>query len=317
RYEESALFYSKYAELKDSLSSFTYYTELANMKTQHNVDKLELRNKQMEMQNLKDRNRMLFLFIGVIILIFISLSLGCLAFMIHRFGRQLKIAKEKAEEADKLKSAFLANMNHEIRTPLNAIVGFSQVLIEEEDKEKREEFAQIIYHNNELLQRLISDVLDISKIESNMITFTYALTDLPQLMKEIYNTISLRVPEGVELIMETAPAVELLTDRNRLTQILTNLLTNATKHTEKGYICFGYKVFDTEISFYVKDSGQGIPADKLETVFSRFVQLSDYTKGVGLGLAICKGFVSKLGGRIELTSEVGVGSTFTVILPRK
>ncbi|MEG1543284.1 MAG: HAMP domain-containing sensor histidine kinase [Tannerellaceae bacterium] len=306
-----------YVQIKDSISETTYYNKLAELKTKYELNKLELNSKQMELEHSETRGQMLVMFGGLILLALICLLLGYVAYSRSCLGKALQLGKDKAEEADKLKSAFLANMNHEIRTPLNAIIGFSQVLIEEEDKDKREEFAQIIYHNNELLQRLISDVLDISKIESNMITFTYALTDLPQLMKEIYNMTLLHMPEGVELILAPTPSVEIQTDRNRLTQVLTNLLTNATKYTVKGSICFGYEVLETEIAFYIKDTGHGIPADKLETVFSRFVQLNDYTKGVGLGLAICKGFVDKMGGRIELISEVGVGSTFTVILPRK
>ena len=216
-----------------------------------------------------------------------------------------------------MKSAFLANMNHEIRTPLNAIVGFSQVLVDEDDLETRREYADIIQSNNELLQRLIADVLDISKIESNTMALTYAEHDLPVLMKEIYNVIRLRMPEEVELELNECPPQLFCTDRNRLTQILTNLLTNAIKHTEKGFIRFGYQVTATDIIFSVEDSGEGIPEDKLEKIFSRFVQLNDWSKGVGLGLAICKGLITQMGGTISVSSVFGEGSTFTVVLPLK
>ena len=197
-------------------------------------------------------------------------------------------------------------MNHEIRTPLNAIVGFSQVIADEEDAETRHELSNIIQSNNELLQRLIEDVLDISKIESNTLTFVLANHEMKALMKDIYSIILLRMPENVELRLDDCQPFTLYTDRSRLTQVLTNLLTNAIKHTKKGYICFGYDVTEQEIRFYVTDTGEGIPDDQLE----------QWTNGVGLGLAISKALVTKLGGRIEVTSQQGVGSTFSVIFPR-
>ena len=227
----------------------------------------------------------------------------------------MKLAKEKAEEADRMKSAFLANMNHEIRTPLNAIVGFSQVLVDEDDAEVRLEYLKIIQNNNELLQRLVNDVLDLSKIESNSMTFSFFNIYLPEMMDEIFRSTQLRMPEGVVLELKECPAINFYTDRMRLTQIITNLLNNAIKHTEKGFIRFGYDILETEIKFFVEDTGEGIPEDKLESIFSRFVQLSDWSKGVGLGLAICKGLISKMGGTIAVTSKLGVGSVFYVTLP--
>ncbi|WP_293674652.1 tetratricopeptide repeat-containing sensor histidine kinase [uncultured Parabacteroides sp.] len=317
RYKEAALAYHQYAELKDSLSSAKYYKELADMRTQHNVDKLELANKQMEMEALKGRTQLLYLWIGVAALVFICCLLIFLVHLHRRHGAQLKKAKEKAEESDQLKSAFLANMNHEIRTPLNAIVGFSQVLIDEEDPETRRQFAGIIQNNNDLLQRLISDVLDISKIESNTISLYYEEHDLPALMGEIYNVILMRMPEGVELQLAECPPCVLYTDRNRLTQVLTNLLTNAIKHTKAGYIRFGYELTDSEVCFFVQDTGDGIPQEQQDHIFSRFVQLDDWSKGVGLGLAICKGLLEKMGGSISVTSKVNEGSVFYVKLSRK
>lgn len=260
---------------------------------------------------------MTFLWGGLAVLALICCLLGYMVYVVHRFSRQLKATKEKAEESDRLKSAFLANMNHEIRTPLNAIIGFSDILVEEEDPVARQEYAQIIHSNNDLLQRLVNDVLDISKIESNTIEFSYSEVNLPGLMKEIYATISLNVPEGVELILDPCLDLDFYTDRNRLTQILTNFLTNATKHTKKGYICFGYEVIDENIQFYVKDTGDGIPEDQWERIFSRFVKLTEWTQGVGLGLAISKALVTKMNGRITLSSEVGKGSVFGVVFPLK
>ena len=248
---------------------------------------------------------------------FPNLIVGCMIDDQERleFEEDLIRAKEKAEEADHLKSAFLANMNHEIRTPLNAIVGFSQVIAEESDIETRREFAKIIQNNNELLQRLIEDVLDISKIESNTLTFVLTDQDLQALMKDLYSIMSLRISENVELQLDDCPRFTLRTDRNRLTQVLANLLTNAIKHTHEGYIRFGYKVAAGEICFYVADTGEGIPEDQLEHVFDRFVKLTEWTTGVGLGLAISKALVAKLGGRMEVCSKQGEGSTFSVIFP--
>lgn len=312
---ESAKAYRDSKAVHDSIIQAQYYEDLAKLRTQREVDKLQLQSKELELDAEKSRARSWVFGGGAIVLLLLCGALGFLAYSRHRYGARLKIAKEKAEEADHLKSAFLANMNHEIRTPLNAIVGFSQVIAEEGDIETRREFAKIIQNNNELLQRLIEDVLDISKIESNTLTFVLTDQDLQALMKDIYSVISLRMPENVELLLEPCPRFTLNTDRNRLTQVLTNLLTNAIKHTREGYIRFGYRVAADEISFYVTDTGEGIPEDQLERVFDRFVKLTEWTTGVGLGLAISKALVTKLGGRMEVYSKQGEGSTFSVIFP--
>lgn len=233
------------------------------------------------------------------------------------YQQSLIRAKEKAESADHMKSAYLANMTHEIRTPLHAIVGFSDLLSIETDPEAREEYMNVIKTNNEMLMGLINDVLDMSKIEANMLTFTLASLNIPLWMQEMYNTVFLRIPPGVELIMDACEPVVLQTDKKRLTQILTNLLTNAIKHTEKGSIRFGYELQADEIRFYVVDTGSGMPEEQLEHIFSRFVQLQGAKQGIGLGLAICKGLVNKMGGAISVTSEEGKGSVFSFTLPRK
>lgn len=312
---KSAKTYQVYTHLKDSLMNAEFYADLAKLRNQHDVDKLELQNKQMELVAAKTHSQLLLLWGGLAILALACCFLGYVSFSRHRYGKQLKIAKERAEEADHLKSAFLANMNHEIRTPLNAIVGFSQVIADEEDAGIRHELSNIIQNNNELLQRLIEDVLDISKIESNTLTFVLGDQELKTLMKDIYSVIQMRMPDHVELRLTDSPPFTLHTDRNRLTQVLTNLLTNAIKHTKKGYICFGYNVTDEEVRFYVTDTGEGIPEDQLNRVFDRFVKLTEWTTGVGLGLAISKALVTKLGGRMEVTSKYGEGSTFSVIFP--
>lgn len=316
RFKEAADGYAKESALKDSINSTVYYKELADMKTLHETDKLELKNQKMELEAMQAYNTMIFMVVGLLVLVLICGFLVYRVSIVRRFNEQLKRAKERAEETDRLKSAFLANMNHEIRTPLNAIVGFSQVLVEENDPTARQAYADIIYNNNELLQRLICDVLDISKVESNTMEFIYSDVDMPQMMKEIYSMMLLRMPQGVELILDPCPAFIFHTDRNRLTQILTNFLTNATKHTEKGYICFSYEFIEMDqVRFYVKDTGEGIPEEQLDHIFTRFVKLTEWTKGVGLGLAISKALVTHLGGHITVESKVGVGSTFSVIFP--
>lgn len=316
RFREAAIDFMGLASLRDSIQQTSFYKELADMRAQHETDKLELRNQKMEMETMRARNMLAFMSIGVLLLILICGLLVYWGYQKHKLGEQFKLAKEKAEEADRIKSAFLANMNHEIRTPLNAIVGFSQVLVEEEDKEIRQEFANIIQNNNELLQRLVTDVLDLSKIDSNTMPLIYKQQDIPILMKEIHSTILLRMRDGIDLQLTDCEALVMDTDRNRLTQILTNLLTNAIKHTQEGFIRFGYRRIDESVEFFVQDSGEGIPEEQLERVFSRFVQLDHWSKGVGLGLAICKGLIGQMGGSIRVTSKVGEGSIFYVTLPQ-
>lgn len=252
---------------------------------------------------------------------FPNLIVGCMIDDQERleFEEDLILAKEKAEEADMLKSTFLANMTHEIRTQLNAIVGFSDLLGVEEDSELRQNYISLIKMNNDLLLSIVNDVLDISRIESDMMTFTYMDVYLPSFMKDLYNSIQLRRPEGVEMTLDACPDIIFNIDRNRLWQICMNLLTNAVKHTKKGRIWFGYTLEAEEkmIKFYVSDTGCGIPKDELDNIFARFVQLSDFEQGVGLGLAICKGLVLKMGGNISVISEEGFGSTFIFTLPMK
>lgn len=232
------------------------------------------------------------------------------------YEQSLIDAKEKAENADLLKSTFLANMTHEIRTPLNAIVGFSDLLSIETDPELRETYVSLIKSNNELLLRLINDVLDISKIESGMVTLAYTDVFLPSSMMDIYyNVMQLRRSEDVELMLDPCADITIRTDKSRLTQILSNLLTNAIKHTQRGHIRFGYKVKENQVCFYVADTGKGIPPNELDHIFGRFVQLKGASNGIGLGLAISKGLVNMMGGEMSVTSKEGEGSKFYFTLP--
>ncbi|MDH6312193.1 signal transduction histidine kinase [Parabacteroides sp. PFB2-10] len=317
RLDESLRVTREMLVLKDSINRQEFNATLANIRTKNEVERLELEGQRMEAKAKQTRQLMIFLLVGCSVLLLVIVVLINMMRILRRRREELRIAKEKAEEADALKSTFLANMNHEIRTPLNAIVGFSQILIEEEGKEAREEFAGIIQNNNELLQRLIGDVLDISKIESDSMSLVYSVQDIPVLMKDVYNMLSFRVSEQVKFTLAPCEALTLDTDRNRLIQIITNLLTNAIKHTSQGEIRFGYDLQGENVRFYVEDTGEGIPENQLESIFDRFAQLQNGKKGVGLGLAICKGLVTKMGGRIWATSEVGVGSTFYVLLPAK
>ena len=236
----------------------------------------------------------------------------------EKMAQQLKELKDKAELSDRLKSAFLANMSHEIRTPLNAIVGFSQLLSSdmELEQDEKNEFIGLINTNNDLLLKLISDILDLSRIESGQISFTYADCDLNQLVEDIFNTHRVLMPQGVELIKEVPeiPAI-IYTDRFRLTQVVTNFINNATKFTTHGYIKVKYE-YDTEhILLSVEDTGKGIPKDKIKQVFERFQKLDEFAKGTGLGLAISLSIIKTFKGTILLDSEEGKGSKFTISLP--
>lgn len=229
-------------------------------------------------------------------------------------------ARKKAEEADQMKSAFLANMSHEIRTPLNAIVGFSELLTSDEELEtdQRKEIIQVINKNSDLLLKLINDILDLSRIESGRMSFTFENCDLSDLFNDIYRTHQLLMPEGVELRKEipSVPAI-LHTDRHRLTQVITNFINNAGKFTSHGHILikYDYSPDHRSILISVSDTGKGIPKDKQAQVFERFQKLDEFAQGTGLGLAICQIIIKRFNGSIRLESKEGKGSTFTITLP--
>ena len=226
--------------------------------------------------------------------------------------QKLIIARDKAEELDRLKSAFLANMSHEIRTPLNAIVGFSSLLAETDSRNERQEYIKIVQENNELLLQLISDILDLSKIEAGTFNFVYTNVDVNETCAEIIKSMSMKVSKGVELIFEEPfPECYIYTDKNRFTQVISNFINNALKFTQHGSITLGYEqVSHQKIKFYVRDTGMGIPEEKQKSVFERFVKLNTFVQGTGLGLSICKSIVSQMGGEIGVDSTEGVGSCF-------
>ena len=236
-----------------------------------------------------------------------------------KMEQELTTAKELAEESNRLKSAFLANMSHEIRTPLNAIVGFSGILASTEEEEEKQEYVSIIENNNTLLLQLISDILDLSKIEAGTLELNYSNIELNELMRELERGFLLRVKtDAVKLeFVEPAGPCMAYTEKNRLSQLMINLVTNAIKFTEKGSIRFGYEMRENELYFYVADTGCGIPKDKQQNIFGRFVKLNSFAQRTGLGLSICKTLMDHMGGRIGVESEEGKGSTFWFTLPYK
>jgi len=224
--------------------------------------------------------------------------------------------KEKTEEANRLKSAFIANMSHEIRTPLNAIVGFSSLIVQMSPSEETQEFCDLIEMNNELLLQLVNDILDLSTMEADQMEFNYTEFNVSTLFYNLEQTFKLRPNEGVTLCYEVPEhSFVIYSERNRITQVITNFLTNACKFTSKGFIHIGYKPVEDGLYFYVKDTGKGISAEDVPHVFERFSKCDSFTQGTGLGLSISQMIIEHLHGKIGVESELGKGSTFWFTIP--
>lgn len=231
--------------------------------------------------------------------------------------RQKELELLKALEADKMKNAFIANMSHEIRTPLNAIVGFSRLITETDNHKEAQEYLDIITKNSDILLQLINDMLDFAKIESGTLNYNKRWANLRDICNMVYVTQSLKMTSDVALLFnaESLPSVRVFTDVQRVEQVLSNLFSNAIKCTSKGFVSLSYEVEKQFVRISVTDTGIGIPDDKLDTVFNRFVKLNNFSQGTGLGLSICKMLIEKLGGEIGVKSQFGKGSTFWFTLP--
>lgn len=242
--------------------------------------------------------------------------------LIHDIGdrvqrsNELIEAKQRAEEADRMKSVFLANMSHEIRTPLNAIVGFSEIIALTEDEVEKAEYLNIIQKNSNLLLQLINDILDLSRIESGKSEMNFQLVEMTGLIDEVEKVHRLKMKTAIRLnVIRPDEEIWIMVDRNRITQVLFNFLSNAIKNTHEGAITLGLEVCGEWLKVYVTDTGCGIAKEILPLIFNRFEKLNDFVQGTGLGLPICQSIVERLGGKISVESEVGVGSTFVMTLP--
>ena len=231
-------------------------------------------------------------------------------------ARKLKAAKEQAERSEYLKTSFLANISHEIRTPLNAIVGFSQLMAEVESPEDKAEFCRIIQENNDRLLHLVNELLDLSKIEANMVKLDLQPIGMNELLKTVYDSFILRCPPEVQLVNESLKTEHYIyADKNRTVQIISNLIDNALKYTKHGHIRIGYKMKGKFVEIYTADTGIGIKPELVDTIFNRFVKANENVHGTGLGLSISKMLIEKMGGEISVTSELEKGTTFRFTLP--
>lgn len=337
-HREAVKLYQDLIILKDSINSKWIDAQVGELRTIYDTDHLKLINSQLELKNKHTQIQTFFISLGLSILALICISL--LYVRILRIKKkleiseeqllsekeQLKIAKEKAEEARDLaqkaerKESFFANMSHEIRTPLNAIVGFSNLLVSEEElsKEERSLFIKMINQNCEQLLKLVNDVLDLSRMESGKMSFSFENHNLTELMNEVYTTNQMLVPQQLKFLksLPEHPVIAHV-DKMRLKQVLFNFINNAIKFTPEGYIRIGYKleVENKTVSIFVEDTGRGIPEEHQRKIFDRFYKQVDTDQGTGLGLSISTIIAEKQGGHITLVSKVGKGSCFTIVLP--
>lgn len=331
--------------LKDSVNNVWFDSQLNELRTVYDMDYLTLKNNELELKNKHVQLQVALVSFGLTILGLIFISIFYLRLVrtkkkleysekqlinekkeLLKSQQALSIAKDKAEEARDMalkaerKGSFFANMSHEIRTPLNAIVGFSNLLVSAEDISKEEQavFINTINHNCEQLLKLVSDILDLSRMESGKMSFSIGPHNLTEMMNEIYSTHQMMMPTGVDFLT-TYPDILIVTytDKTRLKQVITNFINNAKKFTTAGHICIGYNMNEEEqtITLFVEDTGKGIPEEHQRKIFERFYKQNDFDQGTGLGLSICTVIAEKLGGHLTLTSEEGKGSCFAIVIP--
>lgn len=252
-----------------------------------------------------------FLFLFTCFLIFYLYRRRRTMAILQEKNEELTVARDHAEESDRMKSFFIQNMSHEIRTPLNAIVGFSSMLQEADNPEEKLQYVTIIEENNKRLLQLISDILDLSKIEAGTFDFTFEKVNAKRLCNELYQAMQMRTSPQVELrLSPDLPDLQLTSDKSRLYQVLSNFVVNALKFTSEGSITISYQIKGKEAKFSVEDTGIGIEPEKQTAVFNRFVKLNNFIPGTGLGLSICQSIITQLGGKIGVDSEPGKGSCF-------
>lgn len=324
KYKEAFKELQELYHLQDSLNQLIQSADLSELNVR--IGNEQLRREAQE----KDTERKLLIFkfaisfscIFIIALIFYLYSHKNMIKKLRKKNEELTVARDLAEQADKMKTFFIQNMSHEIRTPLNAIVGFSQLLSDPElplgDEEKKE-FRSLVLHNSELLTTLINDVLDLSSLESGKYTMNLAPYPCNEMCRVILSTVTHRKPEDVNLYFttEVSDDFEIVTDEQRTRQVLINFLTNAEKHTEKGEIHLHCSITENpgKITFSVTDTGSGIPVDQMDSVFERFKKLDEFKQGTGLGLNICRAIADRLNGEVKIDKTYANGARFLFILP--
>ena len=311
--------YKKCISLNDSLRRSEYLDELAKMQIQHQEDKKALKIKDLQLK--VSHNTLWELGALLIISLLTCTFFGYIIYSRKKRNRFLRKAKERAEESDRMKSAFLSNINHEIRTPLNAIIGFSEILIDEEDEEQRRQYVNIIRENNGMLQQLIDGILSISNIESGTISFKFTNFSLSELMKEIRHIAPTKIPGTTNIEYSQGPDKKIKADRSYLGQALINLLLFSASRAPKGNIRFGYKIKDDTVSFFIQNTDLEISQEEISLLLDYRLLLQRWTKGVGMGvnleLAATKTLVKRMGGDLELVSRSRQGMVIYLIIPLK
>lgn len=312
--QDAASLYHKSINLIDSTYNESMSKQLNQLRTIHEVDKLELRNQQLELETSKNNLRITLIVIAMllVILTFIVthyIKVKRMKNLLEKSGKALFLAKEKAEASNRFKDVFLSNLSHEIRTPLNSIVGFSTLLGDMFDKGETKEYASIIRTNSDQLLKLINDTVNISLLQTDQTPFVLANIEVNESCREIIQILSPKVSAHVKLDFRPyADKYMLRTDVTRLRQILENLLLNAIKFTEEGEITLSYKVDQENVQFIVEDTGRGIPQEMQDKIFESFAKVDVFTQGIGLGLTICKLVANRLGGTISLDKAYTKGT---------